>query len=94
MQTKFNLIVARMVNQITVKPDADETAAIIKFMEGTEHDLAEHFYLQNGGTVYQLDKLDTESISVYCPSTDEVFTFEGDILGKFKANKKVYLSID
>jgi hypothetical protein len=92
MNTKFNLIVARANNQLTVKPEPDETAAIIKFMEERpDQDLKEHFDLYNGGTIYNLDKLDNESISIYCPSTDEVFYFEGEVLAKFKANKKVYL---
>ena len=94
MNTKFNLIVARANNQLTVKPEPDETAAIIKFMEERpDQDLKEHFHLYNGGTIYHLDKFDNESISVYCPSTDEVFSFEGNILERFKAHKKVYLTL-
>jgi hypothetical protein len=94
MQTKFQLIVSRTGNQLTVRPAEDETDAIIKFMVvNPDQDIKEHFALVNGGTVYNLDKFDCDSISIYCPSTDEVFEAEVAMIAKFKDGKKVYLKL-
>jgi hypothetical protein len=93
MKTKFTLKVAKSGSHLTVKPEEDE-AAIIKFMEDNpDTDISEHFDLYNGGTVYHLDKLDNESISIYCPSTEEVYEFEGDILDRFRRGKKLWLEL-
>lgn len=94
MKTKFTLKVAKSGSHLTVKPEEDEQSAIIKFME--EHadtDISQHFDLYNGSTVYYLDKLDNESISIYCPSTEECYSTTTDILGKFRANKKLWLEL-
>lgn len=94
MKTKFTLKVAKSGSHLTVKPEEDEQSAIIKFMEDNpDTDISEHFDLYNGGAVYHLDKFDNESISIYCPSTEEVYEFEGDILDRFRRGKKLWLEI-